>query len=295
MVYFCYIDESGTPQLPGNTSHYILCGISIPIKYWKKCEKEIDDLKNKYNLKDVEIHTGWIRRKYAKQAEINDFASLSYDERRRKVTKIRHNIILSIQKKNIKRASYKQTLKNFKQTEAYIHLSYSERIKFIEELADLINGWKFARIFAECIDKRHFDSARAKKTVDEQAFEQIVSRFELFLKNKNKSNEKVFGVLIHDNNQTVSKKHTDLMKKFHETGTLWTSISHIVETPFFVNSELTSLIQIADLCSYALRRYFENQEDILFNKIKDRFDKKGNKIVGVRHFTDEHCACYLCK
>ena len=27
MVYFCYIDESGTPQVPGNTSHYVLCGV----------------------------------------------------------------------------------------------------------------------------------------------------------------------------------------------------------------------------------------------------------------------------
>lgn len=29
MVYFCYVDESGTLQIPGNTSHYVLCGISI--------------------------------------------------------------------------------------------------------------------------------------------------------------------------------------------------------------------------------------------------------------------------
>ncbi|MBO4560892.1 MAG: DUF3800 domain-containing protein [Bacteroidaceae bacterium] len=40
MVYFCYIDESGTPQIPGNTSHYVLCGISIPVKYWKKCDRQ---------------------------------------------------------------------------------------------------------------------------------------------------------------------------------------------------------------------------------------------------------------
>lgn len=48
MVYFCYVDESGTPQIPGNTSHYILCGISIPVKDWKKCDSAINKIKAKY-------------------------------------------------------------------------------------------------------------------------------------------------------------------------------------------------------------------------------------------------------
>jgi len=29
------------PQIPGNTSHYVLCGVSIPVKYWKRCDKQI--------------------------------------------------------------------------------------------------------------------------------------------------------------------------------------------------------------------------------------------------------------
>jgi len=31
----CYMDESGTPDIPGNSSHFILVGFSIPITYWK--------------------------------------------------------------------------------------------------------------------------------------------------------------------------------------------------------------------------------------------------------------------
>lgn len=60
------------------------------------------------------------------------------------------------------------------------------------------------------------------------------------------------GLLIHDNNETVAKKHTKLMAKFHHKGTLWTKIDNIVETPLFVDSQLTSMVQIADLCSYSL-------------------------------------------
>lgn len=295
MVYFCYIDESGTPQVPGNTSHYVLAGVSIPISKWKICETRISKLKKKYLLEDSEIHTGWIIRKYIEQRSIAGFEAMSYAQRRQEVEKFRKSELLKLQKSR-NRAHYRQTRKNYKQTEAYIHLSHSERIAFIQELADLVGSWTFARIFAECIDKIHFDPSRTTQTVDEQSLEQLVSRFELYMKNvsKKKSESELFGTLIHDNNETVSRKHTDLMKKFHRHGTLWTSIDHIIETPFFVNSELTSLIQIADLCSYSLRRYFENGEDDLLNRFQSRFDRKMGKIVGIRHFSDSSCVCKFC-
>ena len=33
-MYLCYIDESGTSDIPGNTSHLILAGLSLPIWHW---------------------------------------------------------------------------------------------------------------------------------------------------------------------------------------------------------------------------------------------------------------------
>ena len=296
MVYFCYIDESGTPEVPGNTSHYVLSGLSIPISYWKKCEKGITKIKQKYGLQNSEIHTGWIVRKYIEQSKIVDFEIMNYAQRRYEVEKLRKADILKLQK-SANKAHYKQTRKNYRQTEAYIHLTHAERLAFIQDLADLVGNWSFARLFAECINKIHFDPVRAKQTVDEQALEQLVSRFEQYMKivSKSTNDGSLFGTLIHDNNETVSKKHTLLMQKFHAHGTLWTSIEHIIETPFFVNSELTSLVQIADLCCYSLRRYFENNETDLLNRIENRFDRKNGKIVGVRHFTDASCQCIFCK
>jgi len=295
MVYFCYIDESGTPEVPGNTSHYILAGLSIPISYWKKCEAGIARLKKKYGLQNSEVHTAWLMRKYLEQTKVADFDNLSYAQRKSEVEKERKKELLKLQKSG-NRAHYKQTKKNYKQTESYIHLSHTERQNFVKELADMIGGWSFARIFGECIDKIHFDTSIAKSPVDEQALEQLVSRFEQYMKIVSKSTKEteVYGTLIHDNNETVSKKHTELMKKFHVKGTLWTSLEHIIETPFFVNSELTSLVQIADLCSYTLRRYFENSETDLFDRIKSRFDRKNGKIVGLRHFSDSICSCEIC-
>lgn len=295
MVYFCYIDESGTPQIPGNTSHYVLVGISIPISKWKFCEQRIYTTKRKYNLIGCEIHTGWIVRKYIEQSKIPNFDQLDYATRRHEVSKIRKRELLKLQKSQNK-AHYKQTRKNYRHTEAYVHLTHSERMAFIEEIADLVGSFSFARLFGEAIDKIHFDPNKSKLSIDEQGLEQLVSRFEQYLKIRSKSlkDDGTYGALIHDNNDTVSKRHTDLMKRFHRYGTLWTSVEKIIETPLFVNSELTSLVQIADLCCYSIRRYLENNESNLFDRIKKKIDRKNGKIVGIRHFSDSSCKCELC-
>lgn len=291
-MYLCYIDESGTSNIPGNTSHFVLAGITIPIWHWKTCDQNITRIKKKYDLENEEIHVAWILRNYLEQSKIPAFDSMSYHERRKNVIQKRNSHLLNLQKQN-KHKTYQQVKKNYKKTYAYIHLTRIERINFIHEIADCVSNWEFARLFAECIDKNSYNPSW---DVDEESFQQIISRFENFLSNvTSDDNRKALGILIHDNNETVSKKHTLLMKEFYKKGTLWTKIEHIIETPLFVDSELTSMIQIADLCSYSLRRYLENNESDLFNKIYKRADRKSGKVVGIRHYTTSKCKCLICK
>ena len=44
-MHLCYIDESGTPDVPGNTSHYVLAGISVPDQFWKSHQTQLDQIK----------------------------------------------------------------------------------------------------------------------------------------------------------------------------------------------------------------------------------------------------------
>lgn len=294
-MYLCYIDESGTPDIPGNTSHYVLAGFSIPVEKWKDCDKDIERIKSKYNLFDSEIHVAWILRQYLEQKKLPDFDKLNYRDRRSKVIAFRTADLLRLQKLNNNKL-YRQTQKNYKKTEPYVHLTLSERKQLIVDVATAVSRWRFARLFAECIDKVHFDPSRAAVTIDEQSFEQVISRFERYLEVTRGGilKPKQYGLLIHDNNETVAKKHTSLMKKFHKNGTLWTSLQNIIETPLFVNSELTGMVQIADLCGYALRRYLENKEEILFDLVFNRADRNRGSVVGIRHFTIDSCNCKIC-
>ncbi len=293
-MYLCYIDESGTPDIPGNTSHYMLAGIAIPVWHWQTCERDIDKIKMKYDLVDEEIHVAWMLRTYLGQSRIPDFENLAYHQRRRLMKQYRAQELYRLQRANNPR-QYKQTKKNFRKTSPYIHLTREERYEGIERIAQVVSQWRFARIFAECVDKLHFDPERRLRTVDEQAFEQVVSRFEHFLRAISTPDNKNYGILIHDNNETVARRHTALMKRFHQRGTLWTDVNHIIETPLFVDSALTGMVQIADLAAYALRRYLENGESKLFELIFTRADKRQGAVVGVRHFTHSQCRCQICE
>ncbi len=187
--------------------------------------------------------------------------------------------------------------KRFRNTEPYVHLTLRERQRAVREVAEVVSQWGFARLFAECIDTAYFDPARTSHTINEQAFEQLISRFEAYLRNVShqRTNEGgAYGLVVHDNNDTVARRHTRMMRAFHQTGTLWTNVERIVETPMFVDSKLTRLVQVADLCAYALRRYVEKGETELFNPIFERADRKGEVAVGVRHYSPDSCSCRIC-
>lgn len=287
-MHLCYMDESGTPAMPGNTSHYVLAGLSIPDEYWKQHHEQLEAAKRRHGLEGAEIHVAWMMRPYAEQEAIPGFVSMAYDQRRSAVRAKRNAELLRLQKIDSRR--YKQTRKNYRNTEAYVHLTLEERRQAVMDIAKLISGWGVARLFAECIDKIHFDPMMTGTTVHEQAFESVVSRFEFYLQNTRSG----YGLLIHDNNQTVARRHTELMKAFLQRGTLWTKIDHVIETPMFVDSQLTNMVQLADLCAYAIRRYLENAEDELFDLVFRRADRAGAAAVGIRHFTRPGCGCRIC-
>ncbi len=281
--------------MPGNTSHFVLVGLSIPITSWKSCDYDIDIIKGQYNLQDSEIHVGWMLRPYPEQRHIQNFVSLDYSQRRIQVERLRNGELLKLQRAKNPNL-YMQTKKNFRKTGDYIHLTYEERKEFVKDMASRVARWTSARLFAECVDKLFFDPSKNPQSIAEQSFEQVVSRFEHYLQiiSAGTDQTECCGLLIHDNSQTVARKHTELMKKFHQTGTMWTKITNIIETPLFVDSQLTSMIQIADVCAYAIRRYLENKENELFDLVFQRADRHEGNLVGIRHFTDPSCNCNIC-
>ena len=164
-------------------------------------------LKKKYDLFGTEIHTAWMLRPYLEQRKISNFETLDYKARRSAVMSTRKRELLRLQKSNQK--LYKQIKKNYRHTEPYCHLSYDERKDILIKLSKMVSKWDFSRLFAECVDKIFFDPSIAPSPVEEQAFEQVVSRFEQYLQITSAGMiTKNMGMLIHDNNPTVANNLT---------------------------------------------------------------------------------------
>lgn len=282
-MYICYLDESGTEDPSGNTGHFVLLGLAIAASTWKSKDVQVLAIKQRYELGGAEIHTAWMVRDYPEQRHVPNFDALDSHLRRKAVLGVR---ALNLARSS-GRTSSRELLRTYKKTEAYVHLSRQQRAACLRELAELVGSWGDIRLFADAHDKAH---AKGTQRYD-MAFEQTVTRFNTFLQKAGGD----LGLLVQDNNQTVSRRLTNAMRAYHEKGTLWAAINNIVETPMFVDSALTSMVQLADLCAYSTRRYFDNGETTLFDLIRPRFDRNGGRLVGLRHFTGRHqCRCAVC-
>jgi hypothetical protein len=253
-MYICYVDESGVDQIGANTSHFVYLGLAVPAETWKAKDKQVSDILANYDLAGEEIHAGWVSRRYVDQERIAGFEKMDSLARRKAVEKEREAwLIRTAALKN--KAQLENLKKSLRKTQSYIHLTVDQRRKLLRDLADMVGGWTDSRLFAECCDKSAYGPYGPSKPIYESAFTQMVQRFQAFLKHKGDYDKtELIGMLVHDHNQTVSLKLTDMMRRFHASGTLRWDIDRIIETPLFVDSKLTAMIQIADLCAYATRR-----------------------------------------
>jgi hypothetical protein len=288
----CYLDESGTTDHSSNTQHFVLLGFAFPASCWKQVAQSLALVKSRYGLAEAEIHTGWLARQYHAQSAITDIEILNREQRRIR-SETEWKALLFDAQVSKSQKHFLEEKKRFEKSKPYLHLTFEERISVLREILDSLNSMTFVRIFAECIDK---SSCREKQPLElyEQAFLQVVTRFEAFLEAISKP-KRTYGLLIQDNNPTVAARLTKLMKHFHDFGTRYRNIEHIIETPVFVDSQLTGMIQIADVCAFAFRRFFDNGDTDLFDRIYSRIDRKGNTLVGARHYVQgQQCACRVC-
>jgi len=291
-MYLCYIDESGVPEIGRGTSHFVLVGLSIEAWDWKRQDRAVLTVKNRFGLSNAEVHTGWMTRRYIEQEKIVDFNTLDWTQRRLQAQRERDNQLIRVAA--VKGPNKAQELrKTYRKTEPYIHLTLDERMTFLRDLADLIGAWGNTRLFSEAIDKTSFGATPPAIPPREEAFTHVVSRFERYLVDI--GGVHTVGLLAHDHDDTSADRLTRLMRHFHSSGTMWNRITRIIETPFFVDSRLTVGVQLADLCAYAIRRYCENGETDLFDRIYPRAHRVAGRAVGVRHYArGKNCTCTIC-
>ena len=134
---------------------------------------------------------------------------------------------------------------------------------------------KGVRLFGAVVKK----SSVAGTDPVEHAFEQLSSRFDLFLKRiYAKHGEAHRGIILFDKSSTEQRIQT-LSREFKYSGHAWGKTKNYAEVPVFLDSKASRLIQLADLVAFALYRLHEHNDNSFYDVIKYCFDSEG----GVEH------------
>lgn len=293
-MYLLYVDASGTPESTDHTTAYALAGLCAHERSWASLERNLRRLKVRYQRgnRPFELHAMDFCISITEQDDIPGFADMGADERFTAVESLRATKLAGYDaKKRSRKAKY------FSRTRPFVHLTRAQRRTLLEEALDIVNSAKKVRLFAEVVDKEH-RAHRGPEGIVADAFTQVVSRFDHFLRSINKGRrpeQQDRGLIVMDREPTHEGRYRDLVERFRMTGHPYGKLDYVIEAPFFVDSDLANVIQAVDLIAYVTRRHVESPDDpgraADFHRIFSRFDRTRTQLHGARH----HCAPGSCR
>jgi len=158
-------------------------------------------------------------------------------------------------------------------------------------LGVLRESYGSARAFACAIHKASY---RGRDPV-ELAFEDICSRFDRYLARLRGEGDRQRGLLILDESAHETTLQT-MAREFRTLGTRWGVIHNLAETPLFVDSRASRLVQVADHVAYAVFRRYNAGDTNYFDIIGGKFSSPDGVLHGLAHkqSIDPACMCPAC-
>ncbi|MGC9528610.1 MAG: DUF3800 domain-containing protein [Limnospira sp.] len=138
----------------------------------------------------------------------------------------------------------------------------------------LAKSYDSARVFACAVHKASYPGHDPV----ELPFEDLCSRFNLYLSRLRASGDRQQGLLILDKS-TYETTLQRLARDFQTIGTQWGVIRNLADTPFFVDSRASRLVQLADHVAYSVFRRYNARDTNYF----DIFASKIDSVDGVVH------------
>jgi len=173
-------------------------------------------------------------------------------------------------------------------------MSRSDAQGVIKAVLQIIaKSYDTARVFACAVEKAAIPNGTDPV---ELAFEDLCSRFDLYLSRLRSQGDRQRGLLILDKS-TRETSLQRLTREFRILGTQWGGTLHnLADIPFFVDSGASRLIQFADHVAYAVFRRYNAGDTQYFDIIAPKFDSADGRIHGLAHKVSPgtHCLCPAC-
>lgn len=158
-------------------------------------------------------------------------------------------------------------------------------------LGVLRRSYDSARVFACAIHKPSFPG----QDLMELAFEDLCSRFNLYLRRLQAQGDRQCGLIILDESAHETSLQR-MARDFRTLGTQWGVIRNLADTPLFVDSRASRVVQLADHVAYAVFRRYNAHDAQYFDIMASKIDSADGVIHGLAHkqTVDPHCMCIAC-
>ncbi len=166
-------------------------------------------------------------------------------------------------------------------------LSEVQRKSLADEVFEIIRSLK-PTLFSVVVDKlRHYNKYGQPEHPKQLAMRFIAAHFSKFLQNKGDT-----GLMIYDTTQARNDAFLRVfLEKARRSGLVlqtWDDpfrtqnrLNNVIESIFFLESDLSPVIQLVDFCAYAVFSKFEHGKDERYKQILDLFDRNNGNIWGL--------------
>ena len=163
---------------------------------------------------------------------------------------------------------------------AYRTLTRVRREEMLDELCQLAVNLLPTELtmFTIIADKKYWyvqNPGRNFEDLYAALFEDLSSRFDLYLRRRNAEGAPCKGVVIADEHkQSLSTALKANHKLFQRDGTQWARLYNLIETVFFLSSHESPGLQLADLASFAVWRLVTANDDSIASRIGSIYDRE---------------------
>jgi hypothetical protein len=136
----------------------------------------------------------------------------------------------------------------------FASMNRSTREALCAATLDVIDAHRPTFIFIALDKQAHMRKYASPDPPEDITYEFMIERFDRFLQNRREH-----GVIVSDDQKGSEDRIRVAHSRYRRRGTGWTSIDHVIETPFFAPSHWSRMLQIVDVATWLLARKLLNE------------------------------------
>lgn len=290
-MLICHLHESGLPRRSASErSHYVLFGVAVPAGTAVQKHEQAVAIMQRFGV-STWIHAPALMRRYPEQDCVLAASAFSPATLRAAVLGERR---IELAQVSLRRGDAARQLRAWHaQSDSYIHLTPTERLGLLTELTELLCSWQDAVLFFEAhATGVHTPLNASPLRVLDYTYEQVARRFRSHLYRRKLPR----GMMVHYSADRARRSEALITARSRKLKRHWQPGAPDAWGLRTVDRPELTLVQLAGIGAYAIRRLLEGGNDDLYDRLSARIDRAKGDLAGGRHYTGPRpCTCRICR